>query len=302
MLGPVDLTLATFNVKDLFEGGGRAPVLPAKLEEIALQLQRADADVIGLEEVGSESLVRQVLDRMPCGEDYRVVFGIPDRRGIANALASRLPVLEQERITKESLPFPRFVQGDPEPFPGRLPLRRAVVRVKVTLGSHHLHVLCTHWKSKLPKRLELASGGDVPWDGALGRGEAELRSLVSRGAEALFLRGVIDRLAASGDEVALVGDLNDTADSLPVRIVRGEGMPHALHPCAELVPHERRISTLHRGSPEQIDHILVTERLHERLTGAGFFNEALRDHGPFDPGAPPTIDSDHALLWARFNL
>jgi hypothetical protein len=103
-----------------------------------------------------------------------------------------------------------------------------------------------------------------------------------------------------------MGDLNDTADALPVRLVRGLDRAHAASPskhvlraCAELVPAERRFSCFHGGSPTLIDHVLVSERLHRALVGFEIHNEELRYHGPHVEEPPITIDSDHALCVAE---
>jgi endonuclease/exonuclease/phosphatase family metal-dependent hydrolase len=298
----VTLTLATFNVKDYFASPRNLPVLAAKAEEIAAQLARADADVIALQEVGSEALLGDVLARMPRppgAAAYEVVFGGADRRGIGNAILARVPLLAREVLRADALPFPVFRRGDAPAFAGRLPLRRGVVRVELRALGLHIHVFCTHWKSKLPKAEEDEEGVELAWTTGRERAEADLRSLVSRSAEALFVRGAIERAAAGGAEVVLMGDLNDTIDSAPVRIVLGSGFEPSLHAAAEWAPPSARVSTLHRGEPEQIDHILHTERLQARLTSVAFFNEALRDH-PFGGDEAPTIDSDHALVCARY--
>lgn len=295
------LTLATFNVKDFFDSPQNRPVLAQKTEEIAAQLTRADADVIALQEVGSEALIEGVLATMPKGRDYRIVFGGADKRGIGNAILSRLPLRESHVHASDSLSFPVFRRGDPPPFPGRLPLRRPVVHVTFEAFGGPVHALSTHWKSKLPKPEEDEAGNDLRvegFGGGVGRAEADLRSLIARGAEALHLRRLVESLAGSG-EVVLLGDLNDTFESIPVRIVRAAGLPHELFGAAQLVPPEARVSTLHRGTPEQIDHVLATAGLHARLVSAHFQNEQLRDH-PFSPDEAPTVDSDHALLVARY--
>ncbi len=297
------LTLATFNVKDFFDAPQNRPVLPQKTEEIAAHLTRADADVVALQEVGSEELLQGVLAAMPNGRDYRIVFGGADRRGIGNAIVSRIPIREARVHASESLEFPVFRRGDPPPFAGRLPLRRPVVHVTFEAFGGLVHALSTHWKSKLPKPEEDESGNDVRiegWGGGAGRAEADLRSLISRGAEALYVRRLVESLAESG-EVVLLGDLNDTFESIPVRIVRAAGLTHELFGAAQILPLEARVSTLHRGTPEQIDHVLATAGLHARLVSAHFQNEQLRDH-PFSPDEAPTVDSDHALLVARYEV
>lgn len=295
------LTLATFNVKDFFDSPQNRSVLAQKTEEIAAHLTRSDADVVALQEVGSEELLAGVLAAMPKGRDYRIVFGGADRRGIGNAIVSRIPIRESRVHASESLDFPVFRRGDPQPFVGRLPLRRPVVHVTFEAFGGPVHALSTHWKSKLPKPEEDESGNDVRiegWGGGAGRAEADLRSLISRGAEALFVRRLVEALAESG-EVVLLGDLNDTFESIPVRIVRASGLTHELFGAAQILPPEARVSTLHRGTPEQIDHVLATAGLHARLVSARFQNEQLRDH-PFSPDEAPTVDSDHALLVARY--
>ena len=291
-------TLATFNVKDYFDSPRNAPVLAEKAAEIARHVTRADADVVALQEIGSEALVRAMLVHVPFGVKYTVIFGGADHRGIGNALLSRLPIVESETVVCPNLPFPVFRVGDPAPFPGRLFLRRPVVRMSVDTLGMRVSVFSTHWKSKLPKPEEDPNGVEKRWEGGSGRAEADLRSLLSRGAEALFVRRLVERFAVEG-EVVVAGDLNDTIDSIPVKIVRGVGEAHELYPAAEKAPPEARVSTLHRGMKEQIDHVLATASLHERLTRSEFFNDALRDH-PFDPDASPTTDSDHAMLVAVY--
>jgi endonuclease/exonuclease/phosphatase family metal-dependent hydrolase len=293
------VTVATFNVKDFFDSPKNAPVLREKARGVAKEIARAEADVVALQEVGSEALVREVMSHVPGGEAYAVLFGGADARGIGNAIVTRLPVLSWEAITTDSLPFPVFREGDAPPFPGRLRLRRPVVRASLAFGGHTVTFFCTHWKSKLPKAKEGPDGKELWWEGGLERAEADLRSLVSRAAEALFVRGLVEARASAGEEVVVLGDLNDTASSVPVRIVRAEGLPHELFPATDAAPAEARTSVLHRGTPEQIDHVLVTAGLRERVREASFFNEALRDH-PFSPDAEPTVDSDHAMVVVRF--
>jgi predicted extracellular nuclease len=131
--------------------------------------------------------------------------------------------------------------------------------------------------------------------------EGHLRSMVWRAAEALFVRGLVDEIhAVNADRhVVVAGDLNDHPESLVVRTVAGGG-PNALAACAELVPLAARFSILHRGRRKQIDHVLVTPGLRQRVQTASFLNEDLRDHGDFHDDAPPSVDSDHAALVVSF--
>jgi predicted extracellular nuclease len=306
------LAIATFNVKDLLEpqNAKERAHLDAKLAWLAEVVRTLDADVLALQEVGSANLVRTLAGRLPSGGGYGVpVVGTADARGIRCALLSRLPVLATHVHTAEWLEFPRFFATDPNPFGGRIPLRRGVVEVRLDAGFlGPIEVLVGHFKSKhsVPLRHEAsalpapaiapAPAADVPVEGRA-RAEGELRSLVWRSAEALFVRGLVDAHLARGARVVVAGDFNDTADSVPVRAIRGTDLVS----CGEKVPAAARFSVLHNGRPEAIDHILVSAPLAEHLTRARFLNESLREHAPFDaPDAAPAIDSDHAPLVAHF--
>jgi endonuclease/exonuclease/phosphatase family metal-dependent hydrolase len=309
------LTLATFNVKDLLEPRDdvEREVLGAKVAWIAGVLRACDADVIGLQEVGTVDLVRAVLDRLDGHAYGEPVMGTADARGIRCALLSRVPVVEARVHTAESLPFPVFQEGDPAPFGTRIPLRRGVVHARVEApGLGLVDVLVVHFKSSRSVPARDASGRELPATNARMRSEATLRSLVWRAAEALYVRGLVDDVLAPDPDarVAVVGDLNDVPGSPAVRAVRGDG-PGSLFDCAAGVDAEARFSAMHEGRRTQIDHVLASANLYARLQAARFLNAELREHAPVRPppgGAsegdvgPPTVDSDHAPLVIRFGL
>jgi endonuclease/exonuclease/phosphatase family metal-dependent hydrolase len=297
------LTLATYNVKNLLEPRDDAAraLLKDKLDFVARVLRGCDADVIGLQEVGPSELVAQVLSRLDgYGEP---VLGTCDARGIRCALLSRLPVVEARVHTAEALSFPVYREGDPQPFGARIPLRRGVVHARVqapAIGA--VDVLVVHFKSPRPVSLRDAAGGEVVPRTAKDRAESVLRSLVWRASESLHVRGIVDAVLATqpGAHVAVLGDLNDVPDSPVVAALQGSG-DGILLDCAASVPAAARFSAIHCGRPSQIDHILATAGLYAHLRGARFLNAELREHVFFeDKEEPPTIDSDHAPLVARF--
>ena len=297
------LTLATFNVKDLLEPQDEAErsLLGAKLAWLAGMLRACDADVVGLQEVGSAALVQAVLDRFD-GHAYSApVMGTVDARGIGCALVSRLPVVEARVHTAESLPFPVFRDGDPPPFGARIPLRRGVVHARIDApGLGVVDVLVAHFKSSRPVPARDASGQERPAKNAHMRSEAGVRSVVWRAAEALYVRGLVDDVLArdANARVAVVGDLNDLPGSPAVRAVRGEGEGE-LFDCAAGVDAAARFSAMHEGRRTQIDHVLASIALYSHLKEARFLNAELREHAPVDT-APPAVDSDHAPLVTRF--
>ncbi len=287
------LSLATFNVKDFFEADR------AKIDDLALHLEEANADVVGLQEVGSEEALSALLLRVgPFGYGAKVV-GPADKRGIRNALISRLPIVTSRIHTAAELPFPRFGVNDRTPFGPRIPLRRGIVQAKVRApGLGEVDLLVVHFKSGRP--VPLLDGAELPILPATEREYAEgmLRAMAARAAEALFVRGIVDGLLASDSaaKVAVVGDMNDGPSSLPVRIVCGR----SLVACDATVPMDARFSILHRGAKQQLDHILASAELAARAREAAFLNASLRDHSTLDPDGPTTTDSDHALLVVRF--
>ena len=78
------------------------------------------------------------------------------------------------------------------------------------------------------------------------------------------------------------------------------GGPLALLQCAAIIPPAARFSILRHGAPQQIDHVLASPLLRERLQSARFLNEDLRDHGDFRDSSAPLPDSDHAALVVSF--
>lgn len=303
------LRIATFNLKDFFDPrtDHERPIVEQKVRHVAELVRRADADVIGLQEVGSASLVERLVSKELAGAGYFPPHvGPGDRRGIGCAIVSRLPIVSSSIVAGDKLAFPRFSANDPEPF-GTLPLRRPVVRLRVDAGAFgEVDVLTIHFKSRLAAALKDAAGQPVFDDTPRAIAEAHIRAWVMRSAEALHLRGVVDAILAENPvaKIAVVGDFNDSIDSLPVRTVRG-GFAYVdpakrLTSCAERVELDRRFSILHGGHKDLIDHILVSPALAAHLEGAAVLNETLRDHGPYKPDAPIEPDSDHAPVVAWF--
>jgi endonuclease/exonuclease/phosphatase family metal-dependent hydrolase len=301
------LRIATFNLKDFFlpRSDAERGVAVGKFANITANLRRANADVVALQEVGeAQQVERLAKDLADLGYGAPIV-GTADKRGIRCALLSRLPVVWSQVHTHDKLPFPRFVEGDPEPFGARIPLRRGIVHARVEspdLGE--VDVMTMHFKSNLPVAFRNADGRDRPDTTPHERAESALRSLVQRAAEAIFVRSLVDGIfRASHDRaVCVLGDLNDVLDSLPVRILRGLGerSKEVLASCAELLPPAERYTCFHGNDKTQIDHILVSERLFRAARNFEIYNEALRYHGAHVEPIAPTEDSDHALCVAEF--
>ena len=303
----MSLRIATFNLKDFFvpRSDAERAVAVGKFANISANLRRANADVVALQEVGEE----QQLERLVSGlEDLGYgapIVGTADKRGIRCALLSRLPVVWSQVHTHDKLPFPRFAEGDPEPFGTRIPLRRGIIHARVEspdLGE--VDVMTMHFKSNLPVGFRTADGRERPDTSPAERAESALRSLIQRAAEAIYVRSLVDGAFKSSPDhaVCVLGDLNDVLDSLPIRILRGLGERAKDHlaSCAEILPVAERYSCFHGNDRTQIDHILVSERLFRAVQNFEIYNEALRFHGAHIEPIAPTEDSDHALCVAEF--
>lgn len=297
------LRVATYNVLNLFEPRDAAehPILDAKLAFLADRIVESQADVVGLQEIGSERLLASLLASLETRAGYKYqAVGTPDTRGIRNAALGRLPFVTSRTLTSPALDFPRFLTVDPPPYGARLPLRRGVVHVEVDGGAlGPIDLLVVHFKSARGVPLRSETGEPIMPVTSKDFGEAALRALVWRAAEALFVRGAADDLFAAGKKnVVVMGDFNDVVDSTAVRIVRGGGTA-MLHATCDLVEEAARFSVLHNGDKKTIDHVLVSSTMREHLKSARILNAELHDH---DAGLTdaPRPDSDHALVVLDF--
>jgi endonuclease/exonuclease/phosphatase family metal-dependent hydrolase len=289
--------LATFNVLDLFDASDAA-----RIERIAEKLRPHAPDVVALQEVGGEAAVSAVGAALG-GGPWSHVLGDADERGIRNALLTRFPIVSSTVLRAPNLPYPRFRREDPEPFGTRIPLRRPIPDVVVETDLGRVRVLVVHFKSRrgTPMRDESGAVIDPRTTAEIAAGEA--RAVAWRCAEALFVRGVVDRHLSRdrGERLVVCGDFNDVLGSLPLRVVAGlagaeEPRGDALTACAERIPLAERISVRHGGETAAIDHALVSSALEAKLDRC-FYERA----GLVDVAAPNAIyASDHAPLIVRF--
>lgn len=295
------LSLVTWNLKDFFDPRDEEERahFAARLAHLGPRLRALDPDVIALEEVGSAAVVEALLSAAGLSRHTERVLGSADARGIRNVIASRLPLDRSEVLTAEVLSFPKFHVDDAEPFPGRIPLRRGVPHARVRApGIGPVDVLACHFKSQRAVSLH-GPTGPIEDTTAAGRAAGELRSLVWRSAEALFVRTACDQLLEGRAEgqVVVVGDLNATPDAMPLRVLRGGGA-WALTDLTRAVPEAERFSIVHEGRREQIDHALATSELAARVQSVRFENGELRDHSALSEGTR-ALDSDHAALFVQ---
>lgn len=277
-----EIRFATFNVCNLSQPGAKlydnlAPLTPdeyrAKVLWTAQQLDQLDADVIGLQEVFSMAALRDVLahsrryrEASLSGFDPAADPHTGEPRPTPQvALVSRLPLAAPAHA------YQLFPDGVAMPEGNRDADRfaRAPLHAQVLLPDGRvIDVLVIHLKSKRP---DYRHG--EPGDEAMLYAQANLRSLIRRGTEAVALRALLSQMDRDGRRPRIVlGDFNDTADAVTTTIVMGSGavgladeqLTGRLFDSNQIQLGRDRLrhvgyTNIHEGHYMTIDHVLVSE-------------------------------------------
>lgn len=315
-----ELRFATFNVCNLALPGMKyyedqipysADEYDAKIGWIAQQLDRMDADVIGLQEIFSQQALTDVLAKTRKYRNAQQLGFDPDPAADhltpSVALISRLPVLTGATVFRE-LPHRLSITlpGVAHPVTHfTRPILHAQIQAPTGFA---IDVFVCHLKSKLPDyRNDLED--ELPDQ----TGIAMLRSLIRRGTDALGLRHLLsDIKQVQRKPIVVMGDFNDVADAIPTQMVMGLGK-YPLNGVDDRLFESYRIQSrrdvlrdvgythIHDNSYETIDHILVSEEFNPGSPGAlGEVIEVmyLNDHMTFRQA----YASDHGQVLARILL
>lgn len=309
------LTVATWNLENLFLPGteGGPPdeaTYERKLAMLAAMIERIEPDVLAVQEVGDAKALDH-LRVLLAGEWQTELSPDGDDRGIRVGYLSRHELTDVERIRA----FP----------PGTDPVRlqddgtttaemgRGALRARIDFEGTPVDLITAHLKSKL---LRFANDRFTPRDEDE-RARYAGYALALRTAEAITLRHhATQRLDGHGQDRALIvlGDLNDEPLAATTQILLGppgsefetpgfpapdKGDGQRLWNVAPLLPDDHAFSRVFKGRPELIDHILVSHRLAHRIDSADTGTTELPSiSGP----RPPSDGSDHAPVYARFDL
>ena len=283
----------------------------AKISWLAQQLDRLDADVIGLQEVFSQAALTDVLARTRNYRDaHQIGFDpVVDTAPLTPsvALISRLPVLGAP-ILHRALPRQLSV-ALPQSATPMTQFTRPILQVELGLPQQRkMQVFVAHLKSKRPDWLAAEAEADPDQLGI-----ATLRSLIRRGAEALGLRYLVtDLMAREAVPVVVLADFNDVADSVSTQMVMGADMPgndpfdmrlfdSVRIQSGGLSPQQVGYTHLHDGIFETIDHVLVSQqfnRASRHSIGEVVEVHYLNDHVSERPQAA----SDHGQVLVRLRL
>lgn len=259
------IRLATYNVENLFDeiddpalSGRNEDIDDAKpaaeLDAAAETIRRLDADVLALQEIESEAVIRWFRESYLADLGYEHLASVDagDERGIEQAVLSRFPITSVENWPGRDLGGshpPNW--GDAENYNAGEPIRfhRSPLRVVVEVPGagaeepYELTLYVVHAKSGRP--------GEY-W----------------RKAEAAGLAEIVAEQAASspGANIAILGDFNAFLSDESVQTLVGAGFTDAMDDVSQGGP--RFVS---HESGRRIDHILVNPNLAaEVVPGSGF--------------------------------
>lgn len=319
-----EIRFATFNVCNLSQPGAKlydnlSPLTEAeyqaKVAWTARQLDQLDADVIGLQEIFSMAALRDVLARSERYRDAALAGFDPPPDPVTGdsrmtpqvALISRLP------LAVPATAYMLFPEGVALPAGNRDPDRfaRAPLHAQVLLPDERIvDVIVIHLKSKRPDYHHGDSGDD-----AMLYAQANLRSLIRRGTEAVALRALLSDMDRGGRRPRVVlGDFNDTVDAVTTNIVMGSGaagvegeeLNGRMFDCNQIQLGRDNLrnvgyTILHEGHHMTIDHVLVSEEFNPasryavgEVLDVTYLNDHLLQEKP--------EASDHGQVLVRLRL
>ena len=305
-------SLTTFNLENLgIRPGEDSPEarrrLPAHMETLKGVIENLNTDIICFQEVIDTDLLRQLTAGM--GFTY-AEFSRPPKNPLCMAVMSKFPIRRARNVVERANIAVRDIDAD---FNASISadFSRPVFEVEIELPGNTLLLHTVHWKSKIPSALSSGAGQTWPWANFHEVAQGRLISEVTRMAQALCLRKILDaEIAAKPDGLfAVLGDFNDTAESEAIRMITGDSRAVRnqelasleLWPCEASLPPEKCYTMLYRGSKQMLDHIFVSRKLKEKFVSGNINHEGMkpaRDGSWLDqrPG------SDHAPFTVTFNI
>jgi endonuclease/exonuclease/phosphatase family metal-dependent hydrolase len=262
------------------------PIEAVAMQNTARVIMELEADVLGIVEAENRPALKAFNDGVLAalgGTPFHQVMVIDgnDSRGIDVGLMAR------EGFTIGAV----CSHVDDRPPGGGTPIFSRDCpdyRVRTPSGVR-LHVLVNHFKSK---------GGD--------QRQSNARRLAQAGRAAEIYREIV---ADGGENVAVIGDLNDTPDSAPLApLLAGTDLRDAFaHPSFDDGGFPGTFGLC--NARDKIDYLLLSPALFDRVTGGGVVRRGMW------PGTRPRrwdvfpelereedIASDHAAIWVDLDL
>ncbi|HEY3861225.1 MAG TPA: endonuclease/exonuclease/phosphatase family protein [Verrucomicrobiae bacterium] len=270
--------LATFNIENYLEAPAgtrhaKSPAAQAKVRDCILAMR---PDVIALEEMGATNALLDLQSNL-AAKGLSLPFWdeiTANDTNIHLAVLSRFPIAARRPHTNENF----VLDGR------RVKVSRGFDELDIQVNAHYTFTLiAAHLKSRRPS----AVADEEEW----------------RYEEAAALRRVIDARCAADPEqnLAVVGDFNDSPDSKPVRAIVGRGAARLFdtHPAERNGDDEasRRVMWTHYYEKDdtysRIDYILLGRGMRARWLQDETYVLSTPDWG---------LASDHRPLAAGFSV
>jgi endonuclease/exonuclease/phosphatase family metal-dependent hydrolase len=323
------LRIATFNVESLDEAKPDGPSLDARIQVLAPQLARADADILCLQEVNAQKPKFGKKRSLRALEALMEATGLSgyhlavsqNRKGtgpsdIHNLVTlSRQPIRSTEQLWHDLVPEPQhhYVNGIDPGAQAALAWDRPVLYTRIEVpGDRLLHLFNLHLRAPLASPVPGAKADAFAWNSVAAWAEGYYLSEIKRAGQALELRCALDTLF-DDDENALIciaGDFNCAEHHTPVEIIRGQEdntangalAPRVMVPVEHSLAEDRRFTVIHQGQRQMLDHILASLPLLGHYQGSEIHNEALSDELVCYAAVEASPVSYHAPVVATFAL
>lgn len=308
----MEFNITTFNLENLgIRPGEDSPEarrrLPVHLETLKGVVSGLGSDILCVQEIIDPELLANVTKDLGL---THTAISKPPKNPLCMAVLSRFPIIQSKSVVATTHIEARDI--DAEFFASvEANFSRPVFEVEIDLGGKTLVVYTVHWKSKIPTALSSGAGHSWPWASFFEVAQGRFISEVTRMAQAMGLRKIIDaRLAQNPDAlIAVAGDFNDVMDSEAVRMILGDAKAVRsqelynleLWPCELMVEAETRYTMVYRGTRQMLDHIFVSRGLRERFKSAHINHKGMKPakEGGWNDMRP---GSDHAPFTASFSL
>lgn len=321
------MRIATFNLES-FGGRRHEEALSARIAALRPKLERLDADVLCLQEIGAERVGKTrdflALDQLVEGTryaGYRRVATTNDAgtkpRDVHNlVILSRYPVRARRQLLHHYAPEPvvrRVTAEPPEAEPVSVRWDRPVLHASLDVGGgRRVEVINLHLRAPLASAIPGQKESPLVWRTIRGWAEGAYLSAIKRAGQAFEARCAIEELfdADSGALIVVCGDFNADGREAALVILRGAveetGNPalalRTLVPIELSLPPERRYTVVHAGSKLMLDHVMVSRGMLARFRGAAVHNELLSDELFAYYAGRNDLDSYHAPVVATFDL
>ena len=305
------MKIATYNLEFLFDEGTRKhsgkdyffskEFTQKRVDYFSKKFDEIGADVLFLQELGSESVLKKVLQKMK--NKYNFFIAKPDGFGVGNAV-----IYKDKSCVCVSVPakaaMPVFVENDKDIVGNRIWSRRDYVHLRTSLAGKEFNLLGIHIKSNFLIPEKTMEGEQKTIKTQIGVVDGRIRSELFRFSQAKKAREMVDTFFVQDPNayVVVLGDFNAQSISSVYCMVQGEIKKYddSLIAVADRIPEEERFSLIGPSYSSLIDHILVSKALESKVQSLEIKNKDIYNHS-CDEKAPFIVESDHAPVIMQIN-